>query len=205
LIEGDQAGAQTVVEVVVVVGNFVGQIADLRFEGRLRAIEKALAEFAKRRAFSSEQCLTMPSRVSKQRLRPVKGRVTLLEQVDRAQTLQVVLEAAVVAHAFVERFLAGMAKRRMAEVVCQRDRFHEVFVELQGARDAAGDLRHFEAVRQAGTEQIALVIDEDLRLVFEAPESGRVYDAVPVALEVAAVGRLAVRMKATARVGRLTA
>jgi hypothetical protein len=37
-------------------------------------------------------------------------------------------------------------------------------------------------VRQAGTEEIAFVIDEDLRLVFETPKSRRMHDPVAVAL-----------------------
>jgi hypothetical protein len=42
-------------------------------------------------------------------------------------------------------------------------------------------------VRQARAEEIPLVIDEDLRLVFEATKSGRVYDPVPVALKIVAM------------------
>jgi hypothetical protein len=105
-------------------------------------------------------------------------------------------------HAIVERLLSGMAKRRVAEVVSKRYRFREILVEPQRARDSAGDLGDFEAVSQAGTEQVALVIDEDLRLVFETPKGGRVYDPVPVALEFAAMRRLRVRVMATARVDR---
>jgi hypothetical protein len=53
-------------------------------------------------------------------------------------------------------------------------------------RARAGDLCDFDAVGQAGAEQVAFVIDEDLRLVFEPAEGGGVDDAVTVALELAA-------------------
>jgi hypothetical protein len=44
-----------------------------------------------------------------------------------------VIEAAEAAERFVERALAGMPERRMAEVVCQRQRLGEVFVEAERA------------------------------------------------------------------------
>jgi len=40
LIERDQAGAQPIVDVVIVVGDFVGNICDLGFYRRLLAIQK---------------------------------------------------------------------------------------------------------------------------------------------------------------------
>src|SRR6185437_6090259 len=76
-----------------------------------------------------------------------------------------------------------MAERRVADVVRQRQRLGEVLVEAQAARDGARDLRHFEAMRQPGAVVVALVIDEDLGLVLQAPERGRVNNAVAVALE----------------------
>ena len=66
-----------------------------------------------------------------------KLRVALLELVDDAQRLQVVLEAAVLAHAFVERVLAGVAERRVAEVVREADRLGQRLVEAQRTRDGA--------------------------------------------------------------------
>ena len=49
----------------------------------------------------------------------IERAVALLERIDYAQALQVVLEAAVLFHAFVERVLPGVAERRVAEVVRQ--------------------------------------------------------------------------------------
>ena len=49
------------------------------------------------------------------------------------------------------------------------------------AGERAGDLRHFEAVGQPRAVMIALVIDEDLGLVVQPAEGGRMQDAVAVA------------------------
>ena len=59
--------------------------------------------------------------------------VALLELVDHAQGLQVVLEAAVRAHAIVERVLARVAERRMSEVVREGDGLRQRLVQAQGA------------------------------------------------------------------------
>ena len=93
------------------------------------------------------------------------------------------LEAAVIAHAFVQRVLPGMTERRMAEIVRERNGFDEIFVHAQIARDRTRDLRDFETVREARAEQIAFVIHEDLRLVFEPAKRGRMHDAIAIALE----------------------
>ena len=95
-----------------------------------------------------------------------------------------------------ERFLAGMAERRVAEIVRERQRLGQILVET-AARGAmrARDLRHFEAVGQPRAVMIALVIDEDLRLVLQAAERGRMNDAVAVALKRRARRMLRLRME----------
>jgi hypothetical protein len=119
-------------------------------------------------------------------IEPVELGVALLQQIDHAQRLQVVLEAAVLAHAGVQRILPGVAERRVAEVVRQRHRFDQVLVQVEQAGDGAADLRHFQAVGQPRAEQVALVVHEHLGLVFQAAERGRMDDAVAVALELGA-------------------
>ena len=119
---------------------------------------------------------------------PVEFGVALLQVIDHAQRLQVVFKAAEIAHAFVERILPGMAERRVTEIVRQRDGFHQILMQIERTRDTATDLRHFEAVREPGAEQIALMIDEDLGLVFKAAKSAGMDDAITVALEFVATG-----------------
>ena len=71
----------------------------------------------------------------------------------------------------------------MAEIVRERHGLGEVLVEPERAADRARDLRHFEAVGQPGAVMVALVIDEDLGLVLQPAERGRMDDAVAVALK----------------------
>ena len=136
---------------------------------------------------------------------PVERGVAALELGDDAQSVAVVVEAAVPGHAGVERVFAGMPERRVAEVVAERDRFGEVVVEPERAGERAGDLRHLDGVGEAGAEMVALVMDEDLRLVGEAAEGGRMDDAVAVALEFGPGRARAVRRRGAprGRVGRV--
>ena len=111
--------------------------------------------------------------------------VALLEPVHDAHGLEVVLEAARLGMALaqqpVQHVLAGVAERRMSEVVAERDRLGQILVQAQRARDAARDLRDLDRVGQTRSEVVALVGDEDLRLVLEPAERARVDDAVAVA------------------------
>ena len=101
----------------------------------------------------------------KAQIETVKRGVALFELVDHAQALQVVLKAAVLGHAFVQRVLSGVAKRRVAQVVRQRHGFDQILVKTQGAGNGATQLRDFERVRQAGAEQVAFVVQKNLRFV----------------------------------------
>ncbi len=88
----------------------------------------------------------------------------------------------------------------MSQVVRQADRLDQVLVAAQGAGDGAADLGDLQGVGQAGAEVVAFVVDEDLGLVFQAPEGRGVQDPVPVALERGAVLRLVVQIGASLRV-----
>ena len=90
-----------------------------------------------------------------------------------------------------------MAERRVAEIVDQRQRLGEILVEPQRAGQRAGDLRHLDRVGQPRAVVVALVRDEDLRLVLEAAEGGGMDDAVAVALERRA--RRALRLRRSRR------
>ena len=108
------------------------------------------------------------------------------------QGLGIVVEAAMILQAAVERALAGVAERRMAEVVRQRQCLREILVEAELPRQRAGDLSDFERMGQPGAIMIALMEHEHLGLVFEAAERGGVDHPVAVAPERAAglAGRL---------------
>jgi propanediol dehydratase large subunit len=99
-----------------------------------------------------------------------------------AQALRIMVEAANRPHRLVQRVLAGMAERRVAEVVGQRNGLHQVLVERKRARKRPCDLRHLQAMRQPRAVMVALVINKNLRLMDEPIERGRAHDAVAVAL-----------------------
>ena len=134
----------------------------------------------------------MPSRTSHVRLRPLpsysrpRRRAATARCAGTRYGASGIRARASSRSALVERVLAGVAERRVAEVVAERDRLGQVLVEPQRARDRARDLRDLERVRQARAVVVALGREEDLRLVREAPERLAVDDAVAVALEVGA-------------------
>ncbi len=95
------------------------------------------------------------------------------------------LETAVIFHASIECFLSGMSEGGMPQIMRQRYGFHQILIQCHAPRNRTTDLRNFDAVREAGTEQITFMIDEDLRLVFEAAERARMDDTVSVTLKLA--------------------
>ncbi len=143
-----QAGAQAVVDVVGVVGDVVGDRRRLSLEAGVAAeIERLTLIVAKDRDRNAAHPVALGGRIGgvKQRavvlhqpresrlgeIEPVEGGVAALEFGDDAQRVAVVVEAALLGHAGVERVLAGMPEWRVAEIVAERDRFGEVVVEPQ--------------------------------------------------------------------------
>jgi hypothetical protein len=108
--------------------------------------------------------------------------------------------------ALIERALAGVAERRMPEVVGERQRLGQILVEPERAGERAGDLLDLERMGEAGAEMVALVEHEDLRLVGEPAEGRGVNDAVAIAPEWVAgwARRLPIEAPTAApRVGRM--
>src|SRR6516164_6939339 len=104
----------------------------------------------------------------------VESGIALLERGHHAQRLRIVIEASAGGEAAIERALAGMAERGMAEVVGKRQRFRQILVEPERARERARDLRDLQRMGQTGAKMVAFVKDEDLGLVREPPEGGRI-------------------------------
>ena len=112
----------------------------------------------------------------------------MLQRGDDAQRLGVVVEAAVLGETGVQRALAGVSERRMADVMRQRQRLGEVLVQAELAGDGTSDLGDFQRMRQPGAIMVALMEHEDLRLVLEAAKGGRMDHAVAIPPEGAAGG-----------------
>jgi hypothetical protein len=68
----------------------------------------------------------------KRQVQPGKFRIAMLELLHRSQRVQVVVKlVAMFLHGRVQNALARMAERRMPNVMHQRQRFHQVFIQLQ--------------------------------------------------------------------------
>ena len=92
--------------------------------------------------------------------------VALLEGLDDAQGLQIMVErAAVLLHDAVQHAFTSMAERRVAGVVHQRERLPEIFVQPQHAGDGARNLRYFNGVCQPVAEVVGEARGEYLRFV----------------------------------------
>ena len=96
------------------------------------------------------------------------------------------VEAAEILQAGIQRPLAGVAERRMAEIMGQRQRFREVLVQPELPGQRASDLRHLQRMGQPGAVVVALVEHEDLGLVLQAAERGGVDHPVAIPPERAA-------------------
>ena len=68
------------------------------------------------------------------------------------------------------------------------DGFGKVLIQSERSRHGASDLCALQAVREARSVVVTLVVDEDLGLVLKAPEGPRVHDPVPIALEGSSIG-----------------
>ena len=187
LVDGEEAGAQTVVHVVAAIGDVVADGGDLRLQRRLHGEGEVLGQRMAgdhRRHPVAQRAVVLDHALQGLggEVEAVEGGVAPFELGQDAEGLDIVVEAAEVAERLVEGRLAGVAEGRVAEIVGERDGLAEVLVEGERAADGARDLRHLEGVGEPGAEMVALEVDEYLGLVFEAAEGSRVDDAVAVPL-----------------------
>src|SRR5579863_3798781 len=101
-------------------------------------------------------------------------------------------------HGCVECLFASVSKRRMSEIVDERERFREIHIQAERAGDGAGDLRDLNRVREPVAEVVGIAASKNLSLVFETAKGSRVNHAIPVALKIVAVGVLRFRKAASA-------
>src|SRR5207244_3372692 len=119
-----------------------------------------------------------------------KASVALLERLDDAQRMQIVIETVAEApHLEIELFLAGVRERRMADIMRQSERFGQVLIETENRSHCAGDLRHLDRMGQPRAKVVGETGGKDLRLGFETAEGAGMHDPVAVTLE-----RIAIRV-----------
>jgi len=97
----------------------------------------------------------------------------VLEQFNDAQTLAVVLEAAVLAHAFRQRISSPECPEgRMTEIVRESDGLGQILIQAQGParwwRTDRGDLNR---VSQSCAQMVPGAVEKNLRFVFQTTKS----------------------------------
>ena len=85
----------------------------------------------------------------------------------------------------------------------QSDGFDQVFVQAEGPGHRSPQLRNLQRMREAGAKEVAFVVDEDLCLVNQAPESGGMNNPIPIPLKIAAGWRVGLQIKSTQRFFRV--
>ena len=158
-----------IVEVVTVISDLICQVRDLRLERAHLVFLQAFPHF-------------------ESQIQSGKFRIRVLEQFNNAQTLAVVLEATVFAHAFRQHFFAGMSERRVAEIMRQSDGLGQILVQAQGPRDGATDRGDLDRVSQSRAQMVPGAVEKNLRLVFQAAKSARMNDAGAITLKFGAIG-----------------
>ena len=135
----------------------------------------------------------------KRKIQPRKIGIALLELLDDAEGVQIVIEmAAASEHQFIQLLFAGMAKGRMADVMDKSECFRELGVQAQGGGGSAGDLRDFQGVRESIAKMVRIARGEHLRLGFEAAEGPGMNNAIAVARVATAIGMSGFRIAAAA-------
>ncbi|MGY2936177.1 hypothetical protein ACVWZ6_005779 [Bradyrhizobium sp. GM6.1] len=189
VVEVKQAGAQTVVDIVGIIGDVVRDRGDLCLQrGETPQFEiidldvvgdadgnAALAITPGRRtAAIGQRAVVLDDALQRfpGQVEPVEFGIALFQGRNDAERLGVVIEAAKILQAGVQRPLAGVPERRMAEIVGERQGFREVLVQPELPGQRAGDLRHLQRMGQPGAVVVALVEHEHLGLVFQPAERG---------------------------------
>ena len=154
VIYDDHSRTIGIVQIRSVIGDFIAQVDQLRFQRRTQARQV----FVQRRNLAGREIPGMlddPFAHFEGQVQSGKTGVALLEGLHDAQGVQVMVEALSVArHLAVEFLLAGVREWRVADIVRQRQSLRQVFAQAQGRGDGARDLRDLDGVRQPVAEVI---------------------------------------------------
>jgi len=135
----DIARLESIINVMIIIGNLIGQIDNLRFERRSPARIKC--RFCQRtrlvviRGMLDNSFAGLPTEIE-----TIKIRIAVLKDVDYSQRLTVMLKSTVILHQSVEDRLSSVTKRRMTQIVGEGQSFYQIFIKLQGPGDAACNL-----------------------------------------------------------------
>ena len=171
ILHRDQTGPHRVVEIVVDIGDAVGDANHLAFE-RVRLARRGVGDAGAE--------LGVTKNAVADRKRQVETTPVPFQMIDDAKTLLVVSKAG---EGLGQGSLTGVPERGVTEIVAEPDRLDEVLVEEERPADGAGDLGHLEGMGEAGPVVVAGGSDKDLGLVHQPAKALGVEDPVAVALE----------------------
>ncbi len=110
--------------------------------------------------------------------------IPLLEVLDDAQRVQIVIEAAAMAaKALVQRTLSGMTEGRVSYIVYKSERLGEILIKPKDSSGSAGDLRDLHRMRQAAAKVVGGAAGKYLRLARETAKGACLHNPLAVALK----------------------
>ena len=169
----DNASPQGVLDVVVDIGDVVGQPDELPLQGG-GGLALGVAQDA------------VPHLPGEVEPLPV-----LLQPLHHPHRLPVVGKPS--GHQLVQGPLPRVSEGGVAQVVAPRRRLGQVLVQGQGAGDGPGDAAHLQGVGHAGAVVVPLGLEEHLGLVLQPPEGLGVDNPVHIPLEGGAHAALLLR------------
>src|SRR5271154_1586644 len=182
------AGLKAIVDVRGQVGNFVGEVDQLRLKRR-SLVEKVLVQLRMLLGFVVAGVFDDALSHAKSQVQPGMRGVPLLEALDDAQSVKIVVKVeAVLAHGGIESALPGVAEWRMTDVVDEREGLGKVGIQAKRAGDGTGDRRNLKSVCEAAAEVVGIAVRKNLRLARHAPKRSGMSYASAIAFEGAAIG-----------------
>ena len=192
LLKRENSGVQSIIEIGGEVSNLVGEVDQLRFKRR-KQIEIVGGELGVFLRFVIARVLHNSLANGEGQVEPAKAGIALFKPRDDAQGVQIVVEAEPVGtKRAVESLFARVAKWRMADIVREGEGLGKLRIQAESRGNRAGDLRHFQGMRETAAEVVAEPLGgqarEDLRLAGEAAECARMQNTRGVAGERGAIG-----------------
>ena len=141
---GQQPRAQAIIDIMIVVGNFVGEVGQLGLQAGLQAIQEPLPDLAQIARIAPRTVFQDALARLVCQVQTCEFRVFFFQFIDDSQGLQIMLKPPEGFHAAVQRVLTRMAKRRMTQIVRETNRFDKLLIETERRRNRAADLRNLE-------------------------------------------------------------
>lgn len=179
----EQTRFDTVVQICREVGDLIGQIDDLRLDGRplvqvvgrkLRVLAWDVVARVLDDAFANAQG----------KIQAAMGGVSLFEVIADPKRVEVVIEVkSMPLQTCVQGTLACVAEGGMSDVVNQRQSLREIFVQTETAGDIPGYLCDFDRVREPRSKVIGGPAGEDLCLTRQTAKRTGLDDALAIPLK----------------------